>query len=234
LLAIVIEFDSYVAGNLNIQNTTTILDYGNGCYTALKTGGSWVKSTNTAGCFELEYDDGSLAYTDTLLPGAGAGLTLASNTTPDEAALYFRFPVGVTVGGAYLFLDIDAALDVVLYDTDGTTALATVSLDSDVRASTSANGTLVVFPTEIDLTANSFYRLAVKPTTTTAVGYRRMTVRAAGSMDMFDLGQNAYLSTRTDAGAWTETTTLRPRMSLLVTKVHDGSGGGSGGYVIGG
>jgi hypothetical protein len=233
LLAIVIEFDSYVAGNLNINNTTGILDYGNSTYTCLKTGGSWVKTSNTFGCFELEYDDGSLPYSDMLLPGFGAATTLASNTSPDEAALYFRFPVGVTVGGAYLYLDVDAAMDVVLYDTDGSTALATVSLDSDVRSGTSANGTMVVFPSEIDLAANSWYFLAIKPTTTTAVGYRRMTVRASASMDMFDLGQNAYLATRTDAGVWGATTTVRPRMSLLVTKIHDGAGGG-GGVVIGG
>jgi hypothetical protein len=233
LLAIVIEYDSYVAGNMNVQNTTAILDYGNGAYTCLKTGGTWVKTTNTIGCFELEYDDGTLAYTDTLLPGAGSATTIASNTTPDEAALYFRFPVGVTVGGAYVFLDLDAATDVVLYDTDGTTALATVSLDSDVRAGLTANGTMVVFPTEIDLTANLWYFLSIKPTTTTAVGYRRMTVRATASMDMFDLGQNAYLATRTDAGVWGTTTTIRPRASLLVTKIHDGAGGG-GGVVIGG
>jgi hypothetical protein len=233
LLAIVIEYDSYVSGNMNIVNSLPPLDYGNGCYTTLKTGGTWAKTTGTQGCFELEYDDGTLAYSDTLMPGFNEAATLASNTTPDEVALYFRFPVGVTVGGAFVFIDLDAAADVVLYDTDGTTALATVSLDSDVRAGTTVNGTMVVFPSEIDLAANSWYFLSVKPTTTTAVGYRRMTVRATASMDMFDLGQNAILATRTDAGIWGTTTTIRPRMSLLVTKVHDGSGGG-GAYVIGG
>lgn len=233
LLAIVIEYDSYVSGNMNIVNSAIPVDYGNGCYTTLKTGGTWVKTTATAGCFELEYDDGTLAYTDTLVPGFNAAGTFASNTTPDEVALYFRFPVGVTVGGALVIIDIDAACDVVLYDSDGTTALATVSLDSDVRANTNVNGTMVVFPAEIDLTASSYYRLAIKPTTTSTVGYRHFDARAAGSMDMFDLGQNACWSQRTDAGAWSETTTRRPRMSLLVTKVHDGSSGG-GAYVIGG
>jgi hypothetical protein len=234
LLAIVIEFDSYVSGNMNLVNAAQLVDYGNGAYTTLKTGGTWAKTTASLGCLELEYDDSTLAYTDTLLPGVNSSGTLASNTTPDEVALYFRFPVGVTVGGAYVIIDLDAAADVVLYDTDGTTALATVSLDSDVRATTTVNGTLIVFPSEIDLTANAYYRLAIKPTTTTAVGYRRVEVRAAASFDMFDLGQNAYWSQRTDAGAWTETTTARPRMSLLVTKVHDGSGGSTSGIVIGG
>lgn len=233
LLAIVIEYDSYVSGSMNIVNSATLVDYGNGCYTTLKTGGTWAKTTATAGCFELEYDDGSLAYTDTLMPGFNTPGTVASNTTPDEVALYFRFPVGVTVGGAFVIIDLDAACDVVLYDTDGTTALATVSLDSDVRAGTTVNGTMVVFPSEIDLTANSYYYLAIKPTTTSAVGYRYFDVRSTGSMDMFDLGQNAYWAQRTDAGVWAGTTTRRPRMSLLVTKVNDGSGGG-GAYVIGG
>lgn len=233
LLAIVIEFDSYVSGNMNIVNSIPPVDYGNACYTTLKTGGTWAKTSATQGCFELEYDDGTLAYSDTLMPGYNTAATIASNTTPDEVALYFRFPVGVTVGGAFVIIDLDAACDVVLYDTDGTTALATVSLDSDVRAGTSVNGTVVVFPTEIDLTANSWYFLAIKPTTTTAVSYRYMTVRTTASMDMFDLGQNAYLAQRTDAGVWAGTTTSRPRMSLLVTKINDGSGGG-GAYVIGG
>jgi len=192
-----------------------------------------VKTTATAGCLELEYDDGTLAYTDTLLAAYNEPGTIASNTTPDEIALYFRVPVGVTVGGAYVVVDLDAAADIVLYDTDGTTALATVSFDSDLRAGTTVNGTMVVFPTEIDLTPNAWYRLAIKPTTTTAVGYRRSAVRAIESFDQMDLGQNAYWSQRTDAGAWSETTTLRPRMSLLVSRVHDGSGGG-GAYVIGG
>lgn len=233
LLAIVIEYDSYVAGNMTIANTSIPVDYGNTAYSLLKTGGTWAKSTSVVGCFELEYDDGSMAYSDTLVPGYNASGTIASNTTPDEVALYFRFPVAVTVGGAFLMCDMDAAIDVVLYDSDGTTALATVSLDSDVRAGTSVNGTMVVFASEINLSANTWYRLAMKPTTTSAVGYRRTEVRAAASFDMFDLGQNAYWSQRTDAGAWSETTTYRPRISLLVTKVHDGSGGSSGGQFIG-
>lgn len=233
LLAIVIEYDSYVAGNMTIANTAIPVDYGNGAYSLLKTGGTWSKSTSVVGCFELEYDDGTLAYCDTLVPGYNASGTFASNTTPDEIALYFRFPVPVTVGGAFILVDLDGAMDAVLYDSDGTTALATVSFDSDVRSGTSVSGNMVVFPTEINLTANTWYRMAMKPTTTAAVGWRRSEMRAAASLDMSDLGQNAYWSQRTDAGAWSETTNYRPRISMLVTKVHDGSGGSSGGQFIG-
>ena len=226
-LAIVIEFNSYVAGNIQILSSGVSLLPNNGGYADHYTS-SWSKQS-TIGCATALYDDGSIAYTPTLSPGVNASTSsFASNTTPDEYALKFSLPVPFTVGGAFAAVDLDGNADLVLYDSDGSSVLASASFDSDQRQGTGVNNMTALFSSEIALLANTYYYLAVKPTTTTGVTGRYSDVSAAADFDAFPGGQTMYWSQRTDAGAWADTTTRRPRISLLITKVGNDAGGGGG------
>lgn len=224
LLAIVAEFDSTV-GNLVISRQTLNQGLDNGTYSDLFTS-SWAKTASSAGMFELQDDTGAPVPCFGLIPALGGSMNVNSGTTPDEVALYVKFPVDVKVDGAMVNIDLDGDCDVILYDSDGTTALETVSLDANVRAGTTVAMALVEFTQEHTLLANTFYRLAVKPTSVTTVVPRYMDVPVAATLDAFPGGQNAHWSQRTDAGAWTETTTRRPRFSLRVSSIHNSGGGG--------
>ena len=119
-------------------------------------------------------------------------------------------------------------IDFVLYDA-ADVVLATVSPDRDNHlAAGNAKPFFYRLVTGITIKADTFYRLAVKPTTTNDANWRVQEVRAAASMDLIDGGQNFHLSTRTDAGAWTDVLTKRPMLYLMFDEFDGAPSGGSG------
>ncbi len=224
LLSVVIEFNSYVAGNLNLLSATMPLDSGNEIYVDHQTGGAWAKQSTACGCLEI-LDDASVP-----VPVRGLNVAIQATdsptnaTTPDEVALYFKFPWEVKADGACMWIDVDAVCDVVLYDSDGTTALETISLDPDIRQPSILVATHIEFSQARTFAAETWYRLALKPTSASAVGTRSISVPNAASMGALPGGSYAYWSQRTDGGAWTETTTKRPKFFLRLSALHTGGG----------
>ena len=222
-LSIVIEFDSFVAGALEID--VNLGDAANkpvsgALYFDHKTGGTWAKHNNSLPCFGLEYDDGSFAYIPGVLPAKTyeADTSFNTSTTPDEYGLKFQLPFKCKVGGAwYGTIDIDNAAELILYDSDGSTELENVTLDPDIRSIVNLERVAVWFSDDIELLADTNYRLVLKPTTTSNLIYRGITVDSAGLLDQMEGGQLFHKTERTDAGAWTDTTTSRPSMGLIVT-----------------
>lgn len=178
----------------------------------------------------LKYSDGSYPAIPFVHPYlALTGTTINSGTSPDEVALYFSLPSKFTVKGFLVYLDLDENTDIVLYDSDGSTVLASLTLDKDLRGATSAGGFAVYFPTETaTLLANTFYRLAIKPLTITNITYQFLTVNSNAMFEMMDGGINMYWSERTDGGAWAETNTKRPFILPIIGQIDDGAGGGGG------
>ena len=77
------------------------------------------------------------------------------------------------------------------------------------------------------MSADTTYRLAVKPTTATNVSLYSFSVNAAAIMAAFVGGTQWYQSTRTDAGAWTDSTTNCPFIGLHLSQLDDGAGAAS-------
>lgn len=230
LLAVVIA--NAGAGNMNIANAS-IDRPSNFPYTDLFTA-AWVKDVDIP-VFSLEYDDGSYAHSPGVWPiSAKPGTSFNTSSSPDERGLIFQMPFPFRVTGCWHHADIDAAADLVLYDSDGTTALETVSLDKDVRIGTSPRIFFLLFSGEQSLSANTNYRLVLKPTTTTNIRSEAFDVDAAAIMDAFEGGQKFHHTERTDAGAWTETTTRRPFMGLIIDGFDDATGGGAASILGGG
>lgn len=226
VLCVVIEFSSFVAGdNLNIQERTGGLNDGAMPYVVADTG-AWAKSTNTGDpVVALKYDDG-LYYPAPRCYPMSALTTLAVNTgtTPDEIGLKFRVPVGIKVGGLWIRRSQTAARDVTykLYDSDGSTVLKSFVDDGDFG---SGNNRYLLFSSEVTLVANTYYRLTALPSSASSLNFYYFDVAAAGIMDAIPGGQDMHWTQRTDAGAWTDTTTRRPWMGLLITDITSGSGG---------
>lgn len=160
-----------------------------------------------------------------------------SNSTPDEIAIKFTLPtsMGDTVQcvGARVWAGLAAgkSLLMTLYDTDGTSSIQTLTIDSDVQSAAGSNERLFEWffdeTTLSTLTIGSAYRLSFSPQeTTTAFLYRTVSVAAVGDWDAFPGGQQCLFSTRTDTGAWTDTDTDRLLAELLFRDWTEPTAGG--------
>lgn len=193
-------------------------------YTGVSTSSSY--SLNTASqfaCFAVGYDDGSISFIPATWPSSAENShAFNSGSTPDEIGIVLTPPGPLRARGCYLSIDFDNAADIILYDTDGSTPLATVS-PSNVRA-TSGGVHEFMFSSPVSLTASSTYRLAVKPGASNVTLYS-FDVNAAGLLDMMSGGQGIYWTQQVNAGGWTETTTRRPLMGLIIDGIDSGGGG---------
>lgn len=185
---------------------------------------AWTKNKNSL-CLALKYDDGSyVPVSADWHPVKALNLTtFNSGSTPDERGLRFQLPFQAECVGAWAWLDIEAACDLVLYDSDGTTVLVAVSLSSAIRPSLNPEAAFVPFAPQT-LLANTTYRLTVKPTTGSNVSLQDYDVDTSALLQASPGGTTWYYTHRTDAGAWTDTNTKRPWMGLALSGVDDASG----------
>jgi len=169
-------------------------------------------------------------------PTSGSAYAEANDHSPDEYALLFRLPWAVRCSGFWASIDLDGDATMTIFDCPnqadltvqtGETALATLTLDKDVRSTTGAGGHTCFWPTPVALTANTWYRLSFAATSTSHISVYYRQVNAAAQMAAYDFGTNMYECSRTDAGAWTLTTTKRPLFGLLVDQLDLAAGSGA-------
>lgn len=224
IVAIVIQFNSTV-GNLNIASAGTTGSHLMP-YTSLFTA-SWSKSVN-GGMHSVGYDDGT--YGDCFLIPASAvtQTTFNSSSTPDERALKFKLPFPASMSGVYARMGSASGGNPqwVLYDSDGTTVLQTLSITQNTLQGTGNDFGKYRFAASVALKANTYYYLSLKPGSTTNVSLYDMTVQSAAMLGGHLGGADFHLATRTDAGAWTATTTIRPFIGLIFDSLDDGASPG--------
>jgi hypothetical protein len=142
----------------------------------------------------------------------------------------YTFPFPVRVSGAWFWLTSTGG-DVVinLYDTDGTTVLATSgTIDKDFMGSSVEGICYAPFTAPVTLGATGPYRLVYAPTTTSTVTGYEFTVPAAAVMDAFPGGQAVYAAEYI-SGSWTDTVTKRAYLGLFLNGFDDGVSAGGGG-----
>jgi hypothetical protein len=233
LLAAVIAFSSFSAsdsvtvGGLVVNNFVRGFPYG------LTVTGT--KNTNVVPIFGIRYDDGT--YVDVIHDvWAVTGLNSTSintGTTPDEMGMAFQVPFPCTLKAVMVTLQVAAGAnyDIVVYDSDGTTALTTQSVDGDLTSSTATVFHEHYLDADVSLLANTTYRVVIKPTTATSLVFMDHSFQNLALMDTSEGGSAWYLTARTDAGAWTNYnsgTFRKPRISLLLNGFDDATGGGGG------
>lgn len=235
LLAHVVDYSSgTVDGSNNASFTSTVgTNYTNLAFPYSITNNATVRTkVATAmacrawGTSSVAYDFPSLSFTST---------TYNSGSTPDEYALKWTLPAdwGATykVRGVRVMLGLAAAatMTVKLYDSDGSTVLQDIAWDTDHTTGTSARWKQILF-NESSLSSLSFgtaYRIGFVPSSATNHSINYMDVDAAADWDAWPGGQNVLTSTRTDAGAWTDTTTRRLFCELVLADITEPSGGGT-------
>lgn len=225
IFAVVIAYSS---GNWQVALADSVILSANYPYGDHFTG-AWAKQGTTM-AMALEYSDGSYAFIPGVLPTTTYGATrIDTGTTPDEIGCLFTATHALRVTGWGGYLDLDNDADIVLYDTDGTTPLLTHSIDKDDRQANSGGTFHGWFSSTVNLVAGSQYRLVMKPTTgATGPIIYEWNVASAAVMGALPGGSDWVRTERTNAGAWTQTTTARPQLWLVVNGIDSGDGGGRG------
>ena len=241
-LSIVIAYDSGTIDGTNNSSFTTHA-------THLTHNGGFLKGysiQNDAGVRTIQIDQPIFGYqSSTTAYGfplkAINNTTFNSASTPDEYALRFLLPAGwgstFQVGGVRWRGNPAGANDVVIVLYSGTTVLQNVSFDRDFDAAPfGVDRVREYYFDEATLSTLNFgteYRVGLQPSgaggSSTLV---TLVMAAAADAAAHNGGTSFYLSTRTDAGAWTDVSTERPLMEIII---KDWTGGSArGGRIIGG
>lgn len=233
-LSVVVEYSS---GTINASNfialTASVLTGVSGAYPTPRqdTAGSWAKVTSH-GPICLGYGTSSRAYGWPLESITGA-INWQSASTPDEYAMRFIIPTSMC--STYKIqgfrwhgnVDVGTVITATLYD--GTTSQATGSVDGDSCGSSPSNDTAEIrftsFPT---LTAGNTYRIGLtNSSAATTTRIYQIDVDTNDDWDALPGGKEVYMSTRTDAGAWSDTTTARFLADLYLYDLTPPAGGGT-------
>ena len=123
--------------------------------------------------FYIEYADGSTVPMKYAPASTTAEPNFSNTSNPDQRGNQFTLPFRASVCGAYVSFNMQSGgtFDVVLYDTDGTTALQSnvVNILLDPSDVTIPNLGYFIFDSSSVLQVGQNYILAVKPTSATTV-----------------------------------------------------------------
>lgn len=240
IFALVIEFNSFVAGNLNIAATLGVTAprgpwLGGPSYADHFTA-AWAKVTTGVPVVAIEYDDGSFAFMGSTLPALTPANTSFNSGT--ENGLKFKLPMACRIGGFWFYGgagNTSSDYTVNLYDSDGTTSLGAVSYDATIVASVGTGAVIGILPSSVSLLANTFYRIGILPAGANTVTLYNITLSSAHGaaiLDQMSGGQNFHWTSRAGAGAWSDDTSRRPFMGLFIDGLDSGGGGLSRARVV--
>lgn len=139
--------------------------------------------------------------------GTGAIGDTPSSTLGHRRGAKFRLPFPCRVRGVSGYFLTDTSQNIHLYDSDASTVLGTINLD-DATIANPFGGGYMLFDDDIELKANTWYRLANEVTASNVRTYWLDMVSGAEE-SFFNGGEWYYTeatSTPTGEGDWTDTT----------------------------
>lgn len=188
-------------------------------------GAGWAQDGESGASVALVgYSDGSYPNTGFYPYVSVESELFTTATSPDEIGDVITSTQDVGVIGAWVmaFGNIVSAKDfeILLYDSDGSTVLEQVSLPEFLAGDTFLNvhdAYLVYFSQKRTLTAGQTYRLTMRPTTSsdTTRLCQVWVDNAAYFQATFGNSGTVIRTERTDAGAWTQTTTKRACLGFI-------------------
>lgn len=225
-VAMVIEFNSYVAGNLSIANVGADL-IGIGYPSTKQFVSSWAIQ-NRVPIMWVEYSDGSYALIRGVFPfSVLTSQTYNSGSNPDEYGMKFKFPFKTRLRGFRFYNQLNASGNVTakVYDSDGSTVLTSITMSID-NMTMSKRYLAVIFPSLPTLESDTFYRVTFLNNNANDMTLDVFTLPSVAAQDSLDGGQNCYLTTRNDNGSWTDSTDKRPGFELEFDQIDIPSSGG--------
>lgn len=229
IVAPVAEFNSYVAGNLQIIRGITNLSSADFPYIFEYLGGAWESSYRMPN-FGLEYDDGLIEPIVNVLPAVSVSYILwNANDNPDRRGLRFSLPYNCRLSGVFAIIDLRDDTDFEIYDNDGTTLLETISMDANIRQGATTRFLAKNLITPVELTKDTLYRIILHPTTGTDIRIDSINVSDDGAnkaMNAIDGGVNFHGTycngVPTAEGDWTQELTKRYLIGLMIDQLDDG------------
>jgi hypothetical protein len=237
LVAVVLEFDGsgrLGADTLTLRMTTSQSNHMPAC--VLKTGGSWAIQSGQPNVF-FEFSDGTFGTFLGALPLSGAITTFtayASTGTPDERGLKLSLPFPYRIVGIFHVTPTNANNSdyQIRVENGAATLLGSLSIDANqVPANASRPDVRHLAPAtaaSLDIAANTDTYVSLRATAAGTLGVYYIDHGAAGHRAL-TVGTNIAGVSRSDAGAWTESTTQIPMIGVMVEALSDGAGGGGGG-----
>ena len=214
--------------NISIIGTSIVATNADGAGLAYTT--AWTASAGTP-VMAVKYSGGAI-YGFALVSNT-VHVQIRNNTTPDEVGSKFQVPAPMTCFGARLFAlgtgwGSAATAEVILYNSGGTAiATATISDKDYVDDSPTIN----VYWDSVSLSANTDYRIALKPGVGTNgdIYTPKWTFESTAALAAIPEGVRWQYTSRTDAGAWTDDNVSVCPMGLWVSDITFVQGSGSGG-----
>lgn len=243
-LSIVIAYSSGTVDGANMSSITSVDTWS---MTGGSLGGAFYAQTNNAGARSrssaravFAYSSASHVYGQPIKAGFSSAST-TQTTTPDEYASRFILPAGCgtsyKISGVYTSINWPNVRTAKLQLYSGTTILQTRTVDTDTMNFGSQRGNEISFDdtTLATLTFGTEYRIGIQPQDA-AGGYLFLgaTQDSNAEWEPYPLGTDWYLSSRTDLGAWTDDTTSRLAMSLILKEITGGGGPVGSGRLSGG
>lgn len=233
-IACVVEYVTFVAGDSVTFSQNSV---GTGQSNAWSTS-QYLAQFETAWNKDFRCAPLALKYSDStygVLPLAWAPILTYNATTFNNVSaspsrgIRFQLPFAARVGGAWLRALINADCTFNLYS-NADTLLASVTIDGNANAGgTSMSDNMYWFTAAVDLTANTTYRLVLTATSGSNLMIGDADLNAAALMACLPGGAQIY-TTHGTTGAWSDVTTNRTLMGLVLTGLDDGSGGGGGSH----
>lgn len=225
--AVVIEFNSYVAGNMVLATGPRPETAGIG-YPGVKTdtGGGWgeflqMNYPNIA----IEYDDAIEPFVDCYPIDSYGSISISQSTTPDDVAAKFSLPFACRVIGVAVQGVDPGDMSWQIENAGGSVLAGPAKFHFEPDDNTTTGKLTTYFDTEVDLAKDTTYYLVFKTTTTTSGTLRYVDV-ASGMLAAFPGGTAWVWSERTDGGAWSDNSTRKLIVGLIVSGFSDGAAGG--------
>jgi hypothetical protein len=187
------------------------------------TAGAWTKTASYVLYGGVMYD-GDTEYTKFPFGTAGRSISVPSTSTstnPDEISNRFKLPTNMRVQGAWFRPNAAGDFVIELQEDDGT-VLASLSWDGTIRVTT-AHCLSFVFDNYTNLSSDTYYRIVVRPTTTTAVSpYICTDIDRGMCPELTDW----VAQMQTDGGGWSNyggDTTKVATLGIIVDQIDLGS-----------
>lgn len=229
-LALRVQMNATSAGLLNIRRfgATDPAYSANFPYQDIFQGGSWTKSYGQNPLFGIEYSDGSYPFTEGIYPIQNFS-TVAYNTasTVDERGILFSFPFPTRAIGCWAELDQDISCSAILYNSDTTSVLQTIKIDSNNRSTTTPDRSHFMFVSATTFVAANTYRLTFVPDPGGTISLTEWIGSSTAVMGQFDGYPMIMETSRADSGAWTNDNRVYPVCGLILDAFDDGTGSGS-------
>jgi hypothetical protein len=212
-----------------LRNTTFNIPYE--IVTGTKARVSALKSlavgSSTSSFYQL---DGALPAT------AATSAAINTGTSTTREGLRFKVAFACRCVGIRWWNSTSVGDYVVMLRDDGGTELSSSStaFEGDQGANSAGGICVVHFDNPVTLSADTWYRATVEPSSATSVTVSEITIAGTDYFGAVPGGINNHL-TRYTTGAWDDTnTSIIPVMDIIIDQIHDGASTGGGARIIGG